>query len=151
MLHNHIQNFCYNVPKEGRLLAIDYGKKRLGTAICDPMRIIASPFKLIVCKSIKQSLQDIIEIIQQEKIVAVSVGLPIQMDGKDSTMTQEVRNFAQKLDSMIDSHILLYDERLTSKMADQSLGQFNLSYQKKRQKNDCMASTIILREILTFF
>ena len=148
MIYNDVQSFLISIGKEGRILAMDYGKKKIGTAISDQMRIISSPFKLIDHKNIAQRIQAIVKIIDTEDVVGVVVGLPIEMSGYYGEIAHDAKRFADKLSGMINIDILLYDERCTSTMSSYALGGLGLSYQKKNKYNDCIASSIVLSDIL---
>ena len=86
-------NVYNQIPKSGKLLGIDYGAKKVGIAISDPLRIFASPYDTIIFNSQKKLLKEIEKIIINESIVFVVIGLPIGMNGKETLQTKEVNEF----------------------------------------------------------
>ena len=112
-----------------RYLAIDYGGRRTGLAICDAAETIASP--LAVIEGNKELLKKITEIIQEENVEAVIVGLPLNMDGSKGSQAKIVLKFTEQLKKHLDIPICLQDERLSSFSAQEKL----LSAELTRKKN----------------
>ena len=81
-------NVYNQIPKSGKFLGIDYGAKKVGIAISDPLRIFASPYDTIIFNSQKKLLKEIEKIIINESIVFVVIGLPIGMNGKETLQTK---------------------------------------------------------------
>ena len=99
-----------------RILGIDYGERRVGLAISDPLNIFAKPFSTIDRKSNTDYIQDLLKIIDENGIKEIVVGLPLNMKGVDSKQTTIVRNFVQELKSKTNHPIYFQDERLSSKI-----------------------------------
>ncbi|OGE76263.1 MAG: hypothetical protein A3C85_00285 [Candidatus Doudnabacteria bacterium RIFCSPHIGHO2_02_FULL_48_21] len=95
----------------GRVLAIDYGSKRIGIAVSDETKTIAQP-KPYVPRDEKEKL---IEYINQNEIEEILLGLPIALSGKETAATEKVKNFAAWLKQKIDLPLTMIDERLTTK------------------------------------
>jgi putative Holliday junction resolvase len=129
-----------------RYLAIDYGTKRTGLAICDQAETITSP--LTVIEGQKQLLKKIKEIIAKEKVNAVVLGLPLNMDGTESSQTKFVLKFAEQLKSHLNIPIHLHDERLSSFGAQQKLYEANLTRGKRKKRLDAVAAADILESFL---
>jgi len=98
------------------ILAVDFGTKNIGLAWCDTAIGVSLPF------GIASSINDIIQIIKDERIDKVVVGLPIGLDGKENKNTERVRKFADDLKKATDVSIDLYDERYSSQVADKMNG-----------------------------
>jgi putative Holliday junction resolvase len=113
-----------------KYLAIDYGLKRTGLAVCDPSQTICSP--LTVLDSTKDIISRLTEIIAEQNIDAVVIGLPFNMDGTEGPQAQIVRQFADKLKAAIDLSIYFQDERLTSFSADEKLDMTDLPAARKK-------------------
>jgi putative Holliday junction resolvase len=131
----------------GRLLGIDYGRVRIGVAVSDETRMIARP---LCCLEYKK---DFIEKLQKElkpllPIDEVIIGLPLDMRGKDSAMTEEVRKFATYLEQALRIPIKLWDERLTSAQAERQLRDAGMKRKKRAEFNDTLAAALILQSYL---
>jgi putative Holliday junction resolvase len=131
----------------GRLLGIDYGRVRIGVSVSDETRMIARP---LCCLEYKK---DFIEKLQKElkpllPIDAVVIGLPLDMRGKDSPMTEEVRKFADYLKTALQLPVVLWDERLTSAQAERQLRDAGLKRKERAEFNDTLAAALILQSYL---
>ena len=129
-----------------RYLAIDYGLKRTGLAVCDRDEIITSP--LAVISTDNQIIDKIIDIIKQYEVESVVIGLPINMDGSAGGQAAIVKSFAKQLEDAITLPIHFQDERLSSYSASEKLAPAELSRKKKKQKLDAVAAAEILDDFL---
>ena len=129
-----------------RYLAIDYGTRRTGLAICDAAETIASPLKTIYGH--KQLLRKIAEVADAENVEAVVLGLPLNMDGSESAQTRLVRKFGNQLRDSLSIPVILQDERLSSFGAEERLAQANLTKGQMRQRLDAVAAAEILDAFL---
>jgi putative Holliday junction resolvase len=129
-----------------RYLAIDYGAKRTGLAICDARETIASPFGVLTGQ--KDLIERIGQIVVAEHVDAVVVGLPLNMDGSQGPQAQQVLAFAKRLGQRIAAPIHMQDERLSSFEAQEKVQTTGLSKAKQRQRLDALAAAEILRAFL---
>ena len=129
-----------------RYLAIDYGDKRTGLAICDPAETIASP--LTVIEGQKDLIKKINEIVTSEKIEAIVLGLPLNMDDSQGFRAKLVFQFAEKLKAQLQIPIHLQDERLSSFAAEADLAPAELTRKKKKKRLDAVAAAVILQAFL---
>ncbi len=132
----------------GRILGIDYGRKRTGLATTDPLRIIASPLETVRTHDLMRYLTDYC---QQEPVDIFVVGLPRRLDNSDTDITQDVRTFARKLQQQFPERTVdLHDERFTSRMAMQALiaGGTTKKYRRDKGNIDRVSATIILQSYL---
>jgi putative Holliday junction resolvase len=129
-----------------RYLAIDYGAKRTGLALCDAGETIATPLTTIHGQ--KQLIDKIVELIEAENVEAIVLGLPLNMDGSRSAQTRIVLKFAERLKGYLNIQIHLQDERLSSFGAEQKLAPANLTKGKMRQRLDAVAAAEILNAFL---
>jgi len=129
-----------------RYLAIDYGTKRTGLAICDRAETIASP--LTVIQGQKELLKKIAEVIETENVEAVVLGLPLNMTGSESSQTKLVFKFAEQLKDYLHIPIHFQDERLSSFSAEEKLSSANFTRGKKRKRLDAVAAAEILEAFL---
>jgi len=129
-----------------RYLAIDYGDKRTGLAICDPQETVVSP--LLVIEGQKNLIEKIADVIETENAQAIVIGLPLNMDGSAGPRAKLVQQFADKLKNRINVPIFLQDERLTSFAAEQQIAPAGLTRKKKKKRLDAIAAAQILDAFL---
>ena len=132
----------------GRVLAIDYGKKRTGLAVTDPLKIIATALETVLTIDL---LKYLAEYMQKEEVEQIVLGLPVNLNSQDTDITADVRKFADILRShfpVIPVHF--YDERFTSKMALQSMIDSGTKKKDRREKGnlDKISAVIILQSFL---
>ena len=133
-----------------RYLAIDYGLKRVGLAICDAEETIVSPLQLLkVDPSRPQRLVEQIErIVTEHQVEAVVVGLPLNMDDSEGQQAQLTRLFVKRLCETVNKPVHFQDERLSSEAADGMLAESGLSKKKRKEKRDMLAACEILNDFL---
>ena len=129
-----------------RYLAIDYGDKRTGLAICDPAETIASPFTVIHGQ--KELPKKIADIVETENVEAIVLGLPLNMDDSTGPQAKLVFKFADRLKAHLDIPIHFQDERLSSFSAEEKLSQTELTRKKKKKRLDAIAAAEILQAFL---
>lgn len=134
---------------EGRILAIDPGGRRIGLALTDPLRIIASPYKTLVVRDEDDALKQLREVIVDQEVVEIVIGLPINTQRQDSTQTKRVRAFAERLKSMVDIPIALIDESFSSVEAERMLHRMGKKIGDDKGAVDRLAATVILEQYLT--
>jgi len=132
----------------GRLLAIDYGEKRLGLAISDPNQIISKPLKTLILSDSKYIYNELEKIISDYEIQKLIIGLPIGMDGKNTQQTSKVEAFKENLQNKIGIPIILFDERLSSVSAKKSLISQGIKTGHNKSKIDQTAAAIFLQHFL---
>ncbi len=137
-----------SLPKSGRLLGIDFGERRIGIAVTDPMQITAQPRETLVVKNRRQALAKIQALVEELHIAGIVVGLPVDLDGTEGEMSQRVREFAEEVQKTCSCPVLLWDERLTSLQAERTLREFNLKPSRHKEKIDRLAATFLLRNFL---
>ena len=129
----------------GRVAAVDYGRKRMGIAICDAERIIASPWPMRQPTGDEQAEGAFFRrLVAEESIVGFVVGLPVHADGSDSRMSVEVERFGAWLGETTSRPVAFQDERYTSVEAAGMLAGLGLSRGKKKARADSIAAHIIL-------
>ena len=131
-----------------RILGIDYGDKRIGFAISDQLRIIASPLEVYSRKSLKQDLEYIKKIIDAHQVDTVVIGLPINMDGTLGDRAIKTQEFGEQLKQIINLPIVYIDERWTSKESERVLIQSNVRREKRKSLMDKIAAQNILQRYL---
>jgi putative Holliday junction resolvase len=129
-----------------RYLAIDYGTKRTGLAICDPTETIVSP--LAVIQTQKELLEKIKNIIETENVEAIVLGLPLNMDDSQGPQAELVNKFAEQLKSSLNIPVHLQDERLSSFGAEEKLASAEFTRAQKKERLDAVAAAEILQIFL---
>ena len=135
----------------GRIIAIDYGRARIGLAMTDEAKKIGMPYKTIASgKTIALSAKNVIDALKIflphiEKFV---LGLPLMLSGKKGEMALEVEQFKVELEKITAIPVCLWDERLTSAQAESSLKEMNMTRKKRAQKSDPVAACIILQNFM---
>ena len=134
-----------------RILAIDYGERRVGVAISDPTATIAQPLPTLLRRAGKRPpVGKILEIIAEHDVSEIVVGLPLDLSGEDSDWTREVRAFAQKLQERSALPVSLLDERMTSVRAEKAVRELGLKKSEREQKEriDSAAALLLLQMFL---
>lgn len=131
----------------GRILGIDYGDSRIGLALSDPLKIIASPYKTIRNKGREPLLDTLKSIISEQDVEIIVLGLPIGMKGQETTQTKKVRDFSESM-SVLKVPIHLEDERLSSVSAEKSMIQQNIKTGHHKSMIDERAAAILLQQYL---
>ena len=145
-----IEEFKKKLDKKSRLMGIDPGRKRVGIAISDENKIIATPYTTLIKNKYSEFLKEIIEIYNENQIKGIVVGNPINMDGSPSQSSQSAKDLAINLSKDVTENVTLWDERLSSQ------GAFNLSNDlasntsKKISKLDENSAQFILQGALDY-
>lgn len=134
-----------------RVLAIDYGERRFGLALSDPLGMIANPLPTLTRRRGKRPpFPDIERTIQEADVREIVVGLPLTSEGDDDDWTREVREFAARLGQRTGLPVHLVDERMTSARAERAVRSLGLKRSEREQKGriDAAAATLILQAFL---
>ena len=131
-----------------RILAIDYGDKKVGLALSDPMKIIAKPYKTITNDSKESLLNDIIQIIQLKDVNEIVVGLPKTLKNTYSEQTYKVKDFIDYITSSLDINVVIVDERLSSIEAKRSLIAQGIKTGHNKKDVDMTAAALFLQNYL---
>ena len=134
----------------GRIVAIDFGKVRIGLAISDERKIIAQPLETIrTGKDHEQTATAIATALSRyTTIETVVMGLPLLLSGKESEMSQHVRLFAKALEKQLPHPIIFWDERLTSAGVEKMLIEMDVSRKKRAALSDALSAVSILQNYL---
>jgi putative holliday junction resolvase len=131
-----------------RILAVDYGERRVGLALSDPTGFLASAFKVILRQSDKQVAQEIAQVVAEQDVEQIVLGNPLTLRGEVGPRAQQVHRFASLLESRINVPITLVDERLTTVSAERVLLEADVSRKKRKTVVDAVAATILLQHYL---
>ena len=131
-----------------RILAIDYGDKKVGLALSDPMKIIAKPYKTIINDSKESLLIDINQIIKLKDVNEIVVGLPKTLKNTYSEQTHKVKEFIDFITNSLDINIVVVDERLSSIEAKRSLINQGIKTGHNKKDIDMTAAALFLQNYL---
>ncbi len=132
----------------GRLIGIDFGLQRIGVAICDPERRVASPLQTYVRRTIAADAYHFQEMAREYDAVGWVVGLPLHADGRESQSSQLARAFAHWLTEISGLPAVMWDERFTTAAAENLLIFARLNHKQRRQRRDRVAAQLILQTYL---
>lgn len=132
----------------GRILAIDYGSRRMGLAVSDLLGITAQGIDTLQRRNKRADFARLGGIIRQYNVREIVLGYPLRMSGEAGAQSQKVAEFAEELRRKFELPVHLWDERLTSAEANRLLKEAELSIQKRAQAVDRMAAMLILQSFL---
>jgi putative Holliday junction resolvase len=136
------------VETPGRILAIDYGSRRMGLAVTDPLGITAQGIETLERRNKRSDFARLERILRQYQVREIVLGYPLRMSGEEGRQTEKVDAFRAELESRFALPVHLWDERLTSAEANRILREAELSIQKRAQAVDRMAAVLILQSFL---
>ena len=145
-----IEEFEKKIDKKSRLIGIDPGKKRIGIAICDENKIIATPYTTIIKNNFSDLMIEINKIISENDIKGIIIGNPINLDGSFSNSSQSAKDLAINLSKNITIPIAMWDERLSSRGAFNLFNDLNVDTTKKISKLDENSAAFILQGALDY-
>lgn len=132
----------------GRRLAIDYGRKRIGLAVCDALGITARPLRVLESTTLERDLETLSRVVQDEEIAGLVVGIPFQLDGREGRAAAEVKLFAAVLRERLRLPVDEVDERLSTRAAHALLKDAGRRHAQRRGQVDGAAAVLILRSWL---
>ena len=131
-----------------RVLGIDFGEKRLGLALSDESRTLASPLTVYERKDIQSDLKFLSDLVSHYQITEIVLGLPLNMDGSLGPKAQQVLEFKRALEESLRLPVHTFDERLTTAEAERALLEANMSRRKRKATRDALAAVLILQGYL---
>ncbi len=145
-----IEEFKKKLDKKSRLMGIDPGKMRIGIAISDEDKKVATPYTTIIKKNYLEFLSEIKKIISENDIKGIIIGNPINMDGSPGPSSQSAKDLAINLSKDITKNITMWDERLSSEGAFNLSSNLDINVSKKVKKLDENAAQFILQGALDY-
>jgi putative holliday junction resolvase len=136
------------VELSGRILAIDYGSRRMGLAVSDPLGITAQGLETLQRRNKRSDFARLERTLREYQVSEIVLGYPLRMSGEEGTQSQKVKDFAEELRQRFELPVHLWDERLTSAEANRLLRDAELSTKKRTQAVDRMAAVLILQAFL---
>ena len=133
-----------------RLIGLDLGSKRIGVSICDDKQLIATPLKTINRNSLKDLVDELRLIVDENDIKGIIVGNPLNMDGSSGRSAQSVKDTTENIEKNLDIPICLWDERLSTVGAFNLSSQLDINVSKREKKIDENTAAFILQGALDF-
>ena len=131
-----------------KTMGIDFGLARIGIALSDDTKFLATPFETYKRKDEEQDIQHLIDVITIKNVDEIICGLPINMAGEEQEIASKTREFMSKLNEQINIKIEFVDERLSSLLAEEMLKQTERDWKKRKEKLDAVAASIILQDFI---
>ena len=132
--------------KKTRIASIDYGLKRLGVAISDENKIIATSLGVVTAgKNSLETIQSLLTLLKPYQLERIVIGYPIHMNGKIGFLADEVKHFLSLLQPHVLCELTLFDERLSSVQAERSLKEGGMRRKKRAQVIDAVSAVILLQ------
>ena len=144
MITTHAADFRAALPAGGRLIGLDVGTKTIGTAFCDAGWSFATAAKTIKRTKFGADKAAIEQLVRDQQIRGLVIGLPLNMDGTDSPRTQSTRAFARNI-AVLGLPVLLWDERWSTQAVERAMIDADMSRAKRAERVDSAAAAFILQ------
>lgn len=131
-----------------RILALDPGTKRIGVALSDELGWTAQPLETFERKSLNVDVAHINELVRRHEVREIVVGMPIQLNGRVGPAAQSAQQFLEALQAVVGIPVVAWDERLTTKAAEQMLIEADVSRKKRKGAVDRVAAALLLKSYL---
>ena len=146
-----IDVFIEKTKKKSRLIGIDPGGKRIGIALSDENKIVATPYTTIIRENYRDLVDQIQKIVKEYDIDGIVIGNPINMDGTEGSSSQSAKDLAKNLSKDITENITLWDERLSSQGAFNLSNDLAINSSRKVKKLDENSAQFILQGVLDYY
>ena len=131
-----------------RILGLDYGSKRIGVAVCDELGMIAQGLATITRRNRRQFLEEIARFIRTYNVERIVIGYPMRLNGTEGIQCEKVSKFASLLEATFSLPVIKWDEALSTKEAEEILIRANVARDKRKNKVDKLAASLILQGYL---
>ena len=136
------------LPEAGRIAGIDYGTVRIGVAVTDPDRVLASPYENYTRRNAKLDEDYFKRLAAEARIVGFVVGLPVHTSGEESQKSFEARQFGSWLHEITELPVVYFDERYTSSQAERFMIDAKMTRDKRKKRLDMLAAQIMLEAFI---
>lgn len=131
-------------------MGIDFGLARIGIALSDDTKFLASPYMVYKRSNYDYDIQFLIKIIKDFKVDEIVCGLPLNMQGEEQEIAKLTREFMQNIQTITQINVEYIDERLSSVMAEEYLRRTEKDWKKRKEKLDSVSASIILQDYLDY-
>jgi putative Holliday junction resolvase len=132
----------------GRVMALDVGERRIGVALSDPTRVLASPLTTLRGQPRARAIEQVALLVRDYEVAAVVVGLPLTLSGEVGPQAHLVQEFAKELGAALAVPLHLFDERLTTVAAERMMIDLGMKPEQRKARIDEVAASIILQDFL---
>lgn len=132
------------------MMAIDFGDARTGVAVCDPLEMLASPFKVIKQKDMEKLVEEIALLASEQNVEKIVVGYPKNMNGSNGERAAKTETLVNKLKLATNLDVVLWDERNTTVLAHKILKDNEVFGKKRKNIVDAVAAVLILENYIKF-
>jgi putative Holliday junction resolvase len=132
----------------GRILGLDYGSRRIGVAISDPLGLTAQPLPAIGREGDRKDIAAIGRIASGAGVVSVVVGLPLLLNGEEGLQAARARTFGEKLSAELSLPVVLWDERMTTVQSERHLIDSGVRRERRRTLRDSLSAMFLLQSFL---
>ncbi len=132
----------------GRILGVDYGTKRVGIAISDPLAMLATPLSVETVQSVDEAVAAVCRIARDRGVIKIVVGIPINMNGSSGPMALEAGKFVELLRAASGLPVESTDERLSTSLVERMLLDADVSRERRKEVRDKLAAQVILQGYL---
>ena len=139
-----------HLPPEGRILALDLGKRRVGLALSDPLRLTAQGLDTLYRTRIRDDLDYLDRLVAERGVTGILIGNPLHMSGHEGRQSAWAREFAERLSGHTGIPVALWDERLTSREAGRVLRESGIGIEKRARAVDRLSAVILLESYLDY-
>ncbi len=136
------------MSSKGRILALDYGEKRIGIALSDPNRIFSKPLCVLSNKGFEQLVEELEKIITLHQVTLLIVGIPYAIDGSITPKTEECQQIMNRLKDVLSIPVEGFDERYSTWEANEELKKMGYNWRQAKEIKDAMSAAMILKEFL---
>jgi putative Holliday junction resolvase len=136
------------IPRKGRILAVDLGKKRMGLALSDPLGVTAQGLPTLERTNIRQDIAALQRLAGEHEVGLILMGYPLHLSGREGRQAEYTREFAARLGERTGLEVRLWDERLTTVEAQRVLRASGASIEKRARAVDKVAAQILLESYL---
>jgi len=132
----------------GRVMALDVGERRIGVALSDPTRVLASPLTTLKGQPRARAIEQIAALVRDYEVAELVVGLPLTLSGEVGPQAHAVQQFAEELGRSLSVPLHLFDERLTTVAAERMMLDLGMKPEQRKARIDEVAASIILQDFL---
>ncbi len=136
------------MSSKGRILALDYGEKRIGIALSDPNRIFSKPLCVLSNKGFEQLVEELEKIITLHQVTLLIIGIPYAIDGSITPKTEECQQIMNRLKDDLSIPVEGFDERYSTWEANEELKKMGYNWRQAKEIKDAMSAAMILKEFL---
>lgn len=137
-----------SLPREGRLLGLDYGRKRIGIAVSTPEQTISSPLEVIARTTADADARRLKQIAADHRVVGLVVGLPVLLSGFEGSSAHHAREFGEWAAQATALPLLFWDEQFSSALADDVIREAGMNKKRAKASRDMLAAQAILQNYL---